>query len=73
MKKNIGNGWRKNVLFLGANYIGPEAVIRHIAELKNNSKTHHNFHCISACFQRRILCPLRYITRASTRWQVVMM
>jgi len=29
-------------LFFGANYIGPEDVICHIADQKNNSKAHHN-------------------------------
>jgi hypothetical protein len=43
----------KKVLFFSANYIGPEGVIRHIADQKN-SKSHHNLCSISACFQLRI-------------------
>jgi hypothetical protein len=64
LKKNIINGWRKNMRFFGANYIGPETMIRHIAEHENNSKSHRNFCRISACFQLRILSTLRYRNRA---------
>ena len=39
-------------------------MIRHIADHKHNSKSHHNPCSSSKCVQLRILCPLRYRTRA---------
>jgi hypothetical protein len=56
--KNIGNVEEKRA-FLAVNEIGPENVIRHIADHKNKSKSHHSLCSTSACSQLRILCPLR--------------
>jgi hypothetical protein len=58
----FGCGGKK--VFLAANEIGPVDVVRHIADHKNNSQSHHNLCNISACVQMRVLYPLRQRTRA---------
>jgi len=63
MKRIIDVFLRPNGVPYGANEIGPKDVIRHIADHKNNSQSHHNLCSISTYFQLRILCPLRYRTR----------
>ena len=50
--------------FSSVKIIGPEGMIRHIADQKNNRKSHHNFCSISTCFVLRILCPFRYRPRS---------
>jgi hypothetical protein len=51
-KKNGPIG--KSISFYAVNEIGPEHVIRHIADQKNNREPHHNFCNISACFHLMI-------------------
>jgi hypothetical protein len=63
MIKNIGNFGEKRA-FLAVNEVGPENVIRHIADQKIKSKAYHSLCSFFACSQLRILCPLRYRTRA---------
>jgi hypothetical protein len=50
IKNNFDNFHCRNLRFCGENYIDTRGVIKHMADYKNSSKSHHN---VSACFQLR--------------------
>jgi hypothetical protein len=51
-------------MFCDENNVGPEGVVPHISGQENNSKSKFKICSIFRCFQFRILCLPRYITRA---------